>query len=37
MGFLSYTLNFYDHELKKLEEHPAAEADIYRARHADKG
>ena len=32
MGFLSYHLNFYDQELKKLEEHPAAEADIYRAR-----
>lgn len=32
MGFLSYNLNFYDHELKKLEEHPATETDIYRAR-----
>ena len=32
MGFLSYNLNFYDYELKKLEEHPATENDIYRAR-----
>ena len=32
MGFLSYHLNFYDHELKKLEKHPAAETDLYRAR-----
>jgi len=32
MGFLSYNLDFYDHELKKLEEHPATKADIYRAR-----
>ena len=32
LGFLSYNLDFYDRELKKLEEHPATEADIYRAR-----
>lgn len=32
MGFLSYSLNYYDHELKKLEEHPTTETDIYRAR-----
>ena len=32
MGFLSYNLNFYGHELKKLEERPATETGIYRAR-----
>ena len=32
MGFLSYNLSFYDHELKQLERHPAAETGIYRAR-----
>ncbi len=32
MGFLSYNLRFYDHELKKLEAHPATETGIYRAR-----
>lgn len=32
MGFLSYSLKFYRHELRMLEERPATQAALYRAR-----